>query len=325
LRAPEYIRDGRLTPLDTLFDPDDRADFYEPLLRMFQRDGVTYACPRDFQTVALLVNQDMFDEAGVLVPGTWGELWDAAQVLTDLDAGVRGLGLTPNLWNWLPFLFQAGGALFDESGTELTLETPEAEDALNFYTDLHLAEFARMPPEDQSWPLIEGRNWLIQAFAGQEVAMILGANDSYVALQGLEAGFNLRVAELPAGPGGRGTIPYVAGFGLFDGFAPVQPASALLQFTCSREGTRIWAESAIYMPARRSLRQEWVEMHPDAVAFINGVEHAFSYQPARASFEAIAEFDEQATGILDDAMRGEILVVEALRQLQNAGAELLQE
>lgn len=320
LRAPEYIREGRLRPLDELIDTEELDDFYEPLLAYFQRDGQTYALPRDYQTVALLVNVDLFEEAGLEPPTTWDEFYEAAATLTDGD--VYGLGLTTNLWNWLSFLFQAGGSLLDETGTQMTLDTPEAGKALTFYTNLYKDGYVFLA--DGEWPY-RGMDKILKAFAQGKVAMFLGANDAYAILRARDV--PVQVVELPAGPAGEATIPYVVGYGLFSdaGTEPGHPASDLLRFICSREGMEIWAESPIYMPTRQSMRDGWVEMHPDAAAFMAEVDYLRSYQPATASFQAIENFDRQAAGIIADAMRGEISVDEALEMLQAAGTEMLQE
>jgi multiple sugar transport system substrate-binding protein len=319
LRAPEYIREGRLRPLDGLIDANDLADFYAPLLANFQREGRTYLCPRDFQTVALLVNVELFEETGLEPPTTWDEFSYVVETMADM--GYYGVGLSPDLWNWMPFLFQAGGSLLDESGTEMTLLTEEAEEALAFYTDLHLDGYAFMP-EDESWPPYQRRAELLTAFVQGEVAMIFGANDSYTLLRA-ELGDRVQVAELPEGPDGKATIAYAVGYGLFsDAGTEPGPALDLLHLICSREGMEIWAESPIYMPTRQSMREEWVAMHPDAAAFMAGVDYLHSYQPAIASHEAIEAFDRQANLILTKAMRGEISVDEALEMLQEGNATL---
>lgn len=324
LRTPEYIREGRLMPLDNLIGEDDWADFHSPLLEYFQRDGQMYVCPRDFQTVALLVNMDLLEEAGLQPPTTWDELYDAAAKLTETTGGF-GVGLTSNLWNWLPFLFQAGGSLLDESGTEMTLLTEEAHKALTFYVDLHLAGYAFLP-EGELWLPIQGREQLLQAFAQGDVAMILGANDFYALLQKQAPDMNLQVVELPAGPAGKATIAYVVGYGLLsESGTGAGPALDLLRLTCAPEGMKIWSQSPIYMPTRQSLQDEWMAMHPEAVAFMAGVDYLHSYQPATASFKAIEEFDRQATSHIAAAMRGEISVEDALESLQAEGTAMLQQ
>lgn len=330
LRAPEYINEDRLMPLDNLIDPGDLADFYPPLLAHFQRHGNTYAIPRDFCTLALLVNVQLFAQKGLvdengnaIAPENWEQFRNFAEILTDREAGIFGVGLTTAFWNWMPFMFQAGGSILHPSGTSMTLTGNAGNEALTFYTDLYKDGFAFVP--DGEWPYQGIYNDMLDAFEQGEVAMFIEGNSVYNALK--ERGAPVQVVELPAGPGEdglRATISYVVGYGLFrEPGTELEPGSALdlLRFTTSEEGMGIWADcpEPLYMPTRQSMRAEWVAEHPDAAALMAGVDYLYSYQPATASIEAITDFDQQAADIIGQALRDEITVGHALAELQRIG------
>ncbi|MBI4674425.1 MAG: extracellular solute-binding protein [Chloroflexi bacterium] len=339
LRAPEYIHNGLIFPLDAVLDPKELEDFYPILLANFQREGKTYAVPRDFQTVALLINQDLFDKYGLSSPANWKELVKAADLIQtgEREAGHKdfyGIGLTPNMWNWMPFLYQAGGSLLDPTGTKVTLDTKEAEDALTFYTDLRKRGLAFVPESslsnpEQSWPYGASAE-ILSAFAQGKVAMILGPNIFYAMLQnppqGDKPAFKVGIQELPKGPKAQATIGYTVGYGLFDKETafPGSNAVTLLRFMTGPEAMDIWEKSVTYMPTRRSRAGIWIEQHPEARAFMDGVAHLRSYQPAKASFANIRTFDQKSTVIIARALGGQIEVKEALNQLQKLGDELLQ-
>ena len=119
---------------------EDPEGFYPALLDIFTYDGVLWCPPKDFSTMALQYNKDLFDAAGLDYPTadwTWEDLADAAAALTDPDAGVIGLVTPPNLERWLPFLYQAGGELFNEDG-ELMLDSDAARTALEYYISFSL-------------------------------------------------------------------------------------------------------------------------------------------------------------------------------------------
>lgn len=321
--APGYINQGWLNPI-----PDELVedDFYPQLREYFQRAGQTYALPHNFQTVQLLVNSEMLEEAGLEPPTTWDELQEAAQALTNYDEDVYGIGLTTALWNFLPVLGQAGGSLLNESGTQLTLDTPEAIDALTFYTDLTVNyEVAYVVGGE--WPTLGEYDEMLELFSQGKIAMFFAGPNIYKILK--DQGMPVQVVECPAGPAGKATVAHVRGYGLFSEADPGDPALDLLRFATSQEGMKFWIGDSEappdYMPARQSLRGEWLEAHPDTEPFMVGVTYIRSYQPATASLETIAEFDQLAAEVIDQALHGEISAEEALGILQEKGTALLEQ
>src|SRR5215207_6232102 len=71
---PVYASQGALVPIQPLIDDESiDADAYpEALRRIYTFDGTVYGIPRDFDTIALFYNKDLFDKAGVEYPtGDW--------------------------------------------------------------------------------------------------------------------------------------------------------------------------------------------------------------------------------------------------------------
>jgi len=353
LRLPEYIENDLLWPVpDELVDDD----FDPELLAYFQRDDnellcsgssgtcKTYALPRDFQTVALVMNTDLFEESGIVPPDElqnfdWDAFREIAAMLTDAGEDVKGVGFTTSFANWLPFLFQANGSWFDEAGMSVTLDTDQAREALTFYTDLVRDEYAIVVDGPGPYPGVYDEGGLLDMFVNEQVGMALIGPSMYHVLrikyeqQGISEP-PLKVVELPAGPtGAKATIAYVVGFGLFR--EPSAPALELLEFVTSEEGMMIWfsPESLglgspvpvppTYIPARMSLRDAWMEAHPGTEAFVEGAQHLAFYQPAVVPFGAMEEFDRQATEILREVLLREMPVEEAVQELQAKGDEIM--
>ena len=101
-----------------------------------QWQGRSYAIPRDANTLVLCYNADMFRAKGLdpdKPPRTWSELVSAAAKLTDPAKSVYGFGFSAvqgeeGVFQWLPFLYQAGGSIDH-------LETPEAVSSLQLLVD----------------------------------------------------------------------------------------------------------------------------------------------------------------------------------------------
>lgn len=346
LRAPQLIEQGWLAPVDGLVD---LQDIYPQLLEYFQREGQTYVVPRDFQTVAMALNTRMLDEYGVgLPPGDW--TWhDMAEIAAAISGGdVYGIGLTPTMVNWLPFLFQAGGSLLNEDHTAVTLDTDQARESLGFWMELVGNQWAFVPkvPVDQQWPDMGmyGEGGLLDMFVNDRLAMVMIGPSGYRTLVEMyrERGVEdppIHVTRLPAHPQTykRTTVAYVVGFGL--SHKAGEPAVRLLNYIASEEGMRIWFDPqsldlqpleeppVMFVPTRMSLREAWLARYQDAIqadrsaaeAFMFGGEDIGFYQPLTLSFGQMAEFDRQAAGILRAALLGEITVEEAVKRLQESG------
>ena len=101
-----------------------------------QWKGRTYAVPRDANTLVLCYNADMFRAKGLdpdKPPATWSELVAAAGKLRDPAKNVFGFGFSAlqaeeGVFQWLPFLYQAGGSVD-------RLNAPEAAESLALLAD----------------------------------------------------------------------------------------------------------------------------------------------------------------------------------------------
>src|SRR5690349_13814354 len=78
-----YAKAGDLVPYGDQLDM--KGDFYESLVSTFTYDGKFYCAPKDFSTLALLINTDLWEQAGlghVDWPQSWSDLETVARKLT---------------------------------------------------------------------------------------------------------------------------------------------------------------------------------------------------------------------------------------------------
>jgi multiple sugar transport system substrate-binding protein len=113
--------------------------------------GKTFGIPRDANTLGLYYNADMFRAKGLdpdKPPQSWSELREAARKLTDPAKNVHGFGFCATqaeegTFQWLPFLWQAGGAI-DK------LDQPDAVAALQYVADMVHSDIASKDVINQS-------------------------------------------------------------------------------------------------------------------------------------------------------------------------------
>lgn len=331
LRAPSYIQKGYLKEIPRNWDT---SDFYPQLLPYFQKDGKTYALPRDFQTMALLVNLDLFEEAGIRLPVDWDGFKRAAAAITDPARGIYGVGLTSGFFNIAPFLLQADPYIYDEKTNTLNLQSDGAQYALSYYVDLYRNGYVYDP--QGGWPYmgIYDKGGMIDQFVAGKIGMFLLGPSMYdQVLQRSGDDLHMQVIELPAGPFGKATLVYAVGFGFFK--EPTEPALEFLHYTISPEGMQIWYDPQglgiepkygvppVYMPARMSLREAWLTAHPDTQAFMAGINYLPQFPILRAPFVTITNYDLQASVIIYDVLAERLTIDEALLKLEEIGTALV--
>lgn len=107
--------------------------------------GAIYAMPKDVGPFSFGYNKTMFEAAGIPLPSvdepyTWDEFIDVAKKLTlDTDGdGVLdqwGTGLNVQ-WNLQSFVWSNGGDWLNDDRTEVTVDSPEFAEALQFFADM---------------------------------------------------------------------------------------------------------------------------------------------------------------------------------------------
>lgn len=138
-RIGSYVASGVLEPLDDCIARSgiDTGLFYDAAIDQVTLDGSVYGIPVDFAVTNWLIDNELFEEAG-LDPEAWDVSdWDAIAEANQklLDAGAL-IGVDPKvsddgdrfpMWVWAN-----GGSMISEDGRESRLDTPEVAEALAF-------------------------------------------------------------------------------------------------------------------------------------------------------------------------------------------------
>jgi ABC-type glycerol-3-phosphate transport system substrate-binding protein len=112
-------------------------------------------------------NRELVQAAGLdpnKAPATWDEVRDWARRTTNRANGIWGHSFYElatrefNLLWFSMYLYQAGGDLFNKDGTQFTLTTQPAQEAMQFVVDLLQTDRSAVPPEqiDDRINLIKG-------------------------------------------------------------------------------------------------------------------------------------------------------------------------
>lgn len=190
---------------------------------LLSKDGRIYGTPRDGYALGIMLNVELFEEAGLvdengypLYPKTWDELAETAKKIKDAT-GQAGLCLlakdNAGGWHWSNIAWCFGATLTIDNGDgtfTANLNSPEAIAAMNYVKDLKWKyDVLTADPLNEDW----GTGFT--ALGTGTAAMYIAANDAVnqpTQVNGLPLD-KLAMCAIPEGPGGQyslfGGTPYV--------------------------------------------------------------------------------------------------------------------
>ena len=124
----------------TLLDLTDLGLDYTPypagITALYNFEDKQYAVPKDYDTIALAYNKELFDAAGLAYPDdtwTWETLRDAAKKLT--SDTVKGFGAPNDTQSgYYNFVYQNGGFIFEDGKSGF--DQPETQEAIKTWVEL---------------------------------------------------------------------------------------------------------------------------------------------------------------------------------------------
>ena len=326
LHAAEWMASGALRSLSKV----DTSKLDERLLPYFELGGQTYALPQNCHSfLGMVVNRELLDKAGLNVPTTWDELWAVAEKLRSPDENRYGVALTPGLWNYVPFLYQAGGALYDPETGAVVLDSPAATEAMEFYAGLYQKDLAY---PGVSSPFAGGSPywgaysdcWLPSPRAGSQSfssapACMIDLLDRMG--RSRVSPYPVEVYDLPAGPKGQANIGMVRGFAVLGkSDQPISDATRLfLEYVTGPDAARFWVgeenDPPVYIPAAKAGQELWLAKHKNAAAFWRAIEFLQPQGPYPVNYSGAFELESSAEPLMIDVMKGALAPADAVRRL----------
>lgn len=268
--APQLMSSGVLEPLDEYIKNNnvDINDFEPSLLEAFKWEGKIYGLPKDFNTLALFYNKDMFEAAGIKEPPkTWDELRSYAKKLT--KSGVKGIVLSNDLARFQAFMNQNGGTVYKDGN--VTLNSPENIGALDFYTGLIVKDKVADTPQNM------GVGWNGDAFAAGKAAMAIEGGWMIPFLKDKAPNLKYGIAELPSGKQ-KATMAFTVAYVMNKDSKYKNEAFKLLEFLTSKDGQKFVVDSGLALPSRKSMMEKFKETYPERAAFVDGASYSVPFQ-----------------------------------------------
>lgn len=194
--APGASR-GMFVDLTPFYERDavDLSGLWYDMEQEWAWDGGMYGALLYAGGQALYVNKDLLAAAGEELPAagwTWDDLLASAQRLTSEADGVYGVTLSlPNPPYWgCAFIQGAGGSVLNDARDECTLNSPEAQAALQWLVDLTF--------EHKVAPVMVQESGAENPFVAGKVAYYFGGTWDEAAVRA--AGFDWDFLPMPAHP-----------------------------------------------------------------------------------------------------------------------------
>ena len=222
-------RSGLILPVNI---SEEKQALYQPgILATVSDGGQFWGFPHAFSTKALFINCGLVEAAGeaCVAPRTWTGLYNMAKAVND-NTSAAGIGITGKdfdntMHQFLNYLYSNGGSVSDAATGEITFNSPETIETLEFY--------GKLAGVAQEGPMGYERSQLTQLYNDGQIGMYI--NGPWGAGQ-----HNANIAEIvvpvPAGPSGEsGTLLITDSMAVFKGSADEGLAMDLAQMMTSGE------------------------------------------------------------------------------------------
>jgi ABC-type glycerol-3-phosphate transport system substrate-binding protein len=270
---------------------EDLNDIYPALLQFSSWKGTLYSLPMEATNLALLYNKDMFRAAGLdpeKPPKDWDELYRYAKQLTidkDNDGKTDQTGFFVPIypaagplgswmvWQWQPYLWQAGGDIIDDAQSKVLYNDQEGVRALEFwqriFRELNLRSFT---------------SDFDVAFASGRLAMAMDGPWNLPRYKDLLKRHDWAFAPLPKGPVNEATVVGGEYLAIFKQSKNPDAAWTFLKWLVSPEVQAFWAMKSGYLPIRHAVLdvpefQQYLKDNPNFAVFVTQMEVGRAQKP----------------------------------------------
>jgi multiple sugar transport system substrate-binding protein len=269
---------------------EDLSDIYPALLQAASWKDTLYSMPMEATNLGLIYNRELFRQAGLdpdSPPRTWDELRNTARRLTIDKTGngtfdqvgffvpvypASGPLSSWMVWQWMPYLWQAGGYEINLEQTEVLYNREQGVKALSLWKQMYDEMNLRAFSIDYE-----------VTFASQQLAMVMDGPWSlprYRQLRHLDWG----VAPLPAGPEKSATVVGGEYLTIFKQSKNPDAAWTFVKWILRPDVQARWSMKSGYLPVRRSVTRipeyvEYLDQYPEVRVFVEQMESGQSPRP----------------------------------------------
>ena len=293
-------------------------------------DGKIYGVPKDKDLVVLVYNKELFDQAGVSYPDdewTWDDMADASEQIYDKTGKYGYMAYAHDQIGYWNFVYQNGGEILNEDGTEAEYTEPATADAIKYYIDLQKNDWC--PTQDQ----FANTSATEQFFSGQGAMFYAGSWDltnfctTYKDMNG-----TWDVAVLPKCPNpengdGKAVISNSVSYATAAKGKNKDLAMDFLKFLGSEEGQKIEGESGVAIPAYNGLEDCWAKTFAENDYDVNveNIIPMFDYSVKYVNNPSRPSWEPKVEQTVLDIYAGNTSVDDGIQSMQDIVTEAIKE
>ena len=309
--AQDFMSRNVILPIDDYMSEDGvtRDQFFPALVDAYTWNEKIYGLPKDWSPLGSVYDPTVFESAGVSFPTNWDELRSALQTLKEAT-GTPALIIDPNFDRFVIFLYGAGGDVTNADVTQITLDSPETAEALEFFYGLYADQLSSTSADI-------GAGWPGDAFIQGLASVVFEGNWMFPGLAQNAPDKAYGVAELPAGPAGKSAPAFTQAYSINAASKNPDAAWVLVNYLTSVDGVREMLPFGLAMPALPALESEFLEYFPERAPYLAEGAYAkgVQYGPGGQTFAT------DANAVLQSLFAGQIDVAEAQQALVEAGTK----
>jgi len=307
-----------LAPLDDLYTPEEKADILEAAYAAGSHEGSMIAAPQFTSTQLLFINKDLFEQAGLPVPGpddrlTYEQIADLAKQLTQDTDGDGVTDVWGFTWEQTIRIYQlqamaaslGGKAIGDDGLTaEGVINAQPWVDAYTYYSKA-FNEWKFAPPSDVDAPELFAQGKLAMMIAGPwQIQRYSTMNE------GAGPGFNWSVSRHPYFEGGEIVTPTGSWhIGINAKSKNIDAAKRVVKWFTTTKGAELWWRNASGdFPAQKSvlsLFQTDPQFEKGTFAYMKVAADEATVNPVpRALTPGFLEYEQILQTTFDDISKG---------------------
>jgi multiple sugar transport system substrate-binding protein len=281
--GPAYGAEDLLYEAEEIVSGETLEDIEPSFIDSAKIDGVAYGLPTVASTRALFYNKDLFQQAGVTAPPTtWDELLAAARKISALGDDVYGYGmpLGSEEAQAETSIFAYGAGASWEADGKMTIDTPQAKEALTFMKKM-IDEGVTQPD-----PGATDRTPLLDVFIQGKIGMIQGLPPIVGQINAKNPDLQWEIAPSPTKDGSPSTLGVADYFVGFDKGEDKQEAIAkFLDFFYQQDNYVRFNDNEGFIPATKS-GAEAAASKPELKIFLESLPDAKFYPATNPAWAA---------------------------------------